>query len=779
MTVKWIPSLAGMTTLLKMTTTHRTLILAASIIGVASQVDAQQISAPQGPTIRQFISPAIPTEIASAKKVDRIAWLAYDEGIRNVYTAAAPNFKPKVVTPFKDDDGIEISQLRISDDGSMVVFVRGLGPNSEGWVANATANPDGQERAIWAARTSGGNAWRVAAGTSPELSPDGRWVLFVQNGQIYRASAAQKNPKSAMDRGEVPFIRAWGTNSAPRWSPDGSRIAFVSNRTDHSYIALYDVAKRTVSYVAPGVDRDASPTWSPDGKQLAFIRRPGFSFSQIIAQNQTADQGAGGRGGRGGGGGGGGAAGRAGGAGGAGGAGAGRAAGADSTSTRNVPGMYSARFPGGYTLAFMVADIATGKVREFWHAEPNDSLFNNINSIRWFGEHVMFGITLQRDESPRQYSVALSGSTRTPVQLISTNGLVEGATSIAVSADGRTLYYCTNANDIDRRHIWLVPMAGGTPKQFSTGDGIEVNPVPLASGSGVAVLYADARQPLSPAIIPAEGGKARVITTLPADFPLDKHVVPTAVTLKAADGLEFYNQLFVPTNIRPGERRPAMVFVHGGPQRQMLLGYHYMSFYHLFYGINQWLQSQGYVVISVNYRSGIGYGRAFRQAPNTGGSGNSEYQDVLAAAQYLQTRADVDPNRIGIWGLSYGGLLTAQALARNSDIFVAGVDMAGVHLRGNSLETNNLSFRSSPISEIARWKSPVLLVHGDDDRNVDFTQTVGLIQLLRAHNIYHELIVIPDDVHETLLESRWHTIWAAFDTFVKRFVWNREVAAMR
>jgi dipeptidyl aminopeptidase/acylaminoacyl peptidase len=303
--------------------------------------------------------------------------------------------------------------------------------------------------------------------------------------------------------------------------------------------------------------------------------------------------------------------------------------------------------------------------------------------------------------------------------------------------------------------------------------------MPLASGSGVAVLYADARHPMAPAIVPADGGKARVITTLPREFPLDAHVIPTAVTLKAADGFEFYNQLFLPRDMRPGERRPAMVFVHGGPARQMLLGYHYMSFYHLFYGINQWLTSQGYIVISVNYRSGIGYGRPFRNAPRTGGGGNSEYQDVLAAAQYLLSRPDVDPTRIGIWGLSYGGLLTAQALARNSDIFVAGVDMAGVHLRGNSLETNNLSFQSSPISEIGRWKSPVLLVHGDDDRNVDFSQTVGLIQLLRSHNVYHELIVIPDDVHETLLESRWHKIWDSFEVFLKRFVWNKEVAPAR
>jgi dipeptidyl-peptidase 4 len=208
----------------------------------------------------------------------------------------------------------------------------------------------------------------------------------------------------------------------------------------------------------------------------------------------------------------------------------------------------------------------------------------------------------------------------------------------------------------------------------------------------------------------------------------------------------------------------------------MLPGYHYMQFYHWSYAFNQWLANQGYVVMSVNYRSGIGYGRSFRTAANTGGRGNSEYQDVLAAGKYLQTRPDVDPTRVGIWGLSYGGILTAQALARNSDIFIAGVDLAGVHLRGNSLEPGNVSYESSAIAAIDKWKSPVLLVHGDDDRNVDFSQTVGLVQLLRAHNIYHELIVIPDDTHESMLHTRWLYTWDRMGEFLKRFVWDKQVA---
>jgi len=190
----------------------------------------------------------------------------------------------------------------------------------------------------------------------------------------------------------------------------------------------------------------------------------------------------------------------------------------------------------------------------------------------------------------------------------------------------------------------------------------------------------------------------------------------------------------------------------------------------LAYAVNQYFTNKGYVVISVNYRSGVGYGRDFRMAPNRGAQGSSEYQDVYAAAKYLQSRPDVDPNRIGLYGLSYGGLLTAMGLSRNSDIFKAGVDIAGVHLWGNSLDTNGTAFKASSVATIDQWKSPVLLVQGDDDRNVAFSQTTGLVQLLRARNIPHELIVFPDEVHDFLVFKKWVLTFTAAADFFNRFL---------
>lgn len=738
----------------------------------AAAVAAQQVDRPIGQSARSatpadYISPAFPVAMAAAKKADRIAWIAYDEGKRNVYFAAAPAYKPVRLTSFMKDDGVDLTDLAISDDGSVVSFVRGHAYNRNDWVANPSSDPAGAERAVWVVRTTPGSVARRLAqidrGT-PQLAPDGSAVLYVKNSQIHRARTAAVAAPTPMDKGDKPYFTVWGSNSNPVWSPDSKRIAFVSDRTDHSYIGVYDIAANRITYLAPGVDRDTNPAWSPDGRKVAFLRRPGLPFGQ---QGQAgiggvgnppgpaAQQGRQGGQGRGG--------------------GQGQAANPNiPAAAHQIPGLTRAAFRGGYTLGFWVADAATGDGHEFWHNQKDDAVFATVTNFTWAGGHAVFQANRPNDEWERFFSVPITDSLSTaqPTLLTTTDGMIEDTSSWRISADGRTFFYTSNAGDIDRRDIWAVPVAGGTPRQVTKGDGIETMPMPVASGQHVAIFHADAKQPQSVAIVQASGGGERILfpNPLPARFPKDAHVVPAAVTLKAADGFEFYNQLFLPKDLKPGEKRPAVIFVHGGPVRQMLLGYHYRHFYHMAYAFDQYLVNQGYVVLSVNYRSGVGYGRSFRNAPNRGGAGNSEYADVLAAGKYLQSRPDVDPNRIGIWGLSYGGVLTAQALARNSDIFKVGVDLAGVHLWGSSLDPESVSFKSSAIGAIDTWKSPVLLLHGDDDRNVAFQQTTGLVQLLRARDIPFELIVFPDDVHDSLIHSRWVYTFERADQFLRKYL---------
>ncbi|HET7556850.1 MAG TPA: prolyl oligopeptidase family serine peptidase, partial [Rhodanobacteraceae bacterium] len=221
-----------------------------------------------------------------------------------------------------------------------------------------------------------------------------------------------------------------------------------------------------------------------------------------------------------------------------------------------------------------------------------------------------------------------------------------------------------------------------------------------------------------------------------------------------------------------GANQPGVIFVHGGPPRQMLLGWHYMDYYSNSYAVNQYLAAHGFTVLSVNYRLGIGYGHAFHNPDHSGPTGASEYQDVLAGAKFLQHADGVDAQRIGIWGGSYGGYLTALGLARNSDIFKAGVDMHGVHdwsrfidlwfgkadaryEQGDRKEAMKVAWESSPDADIASWKSPVLLIQGDDDRNVHFFQTVDLARRLQKQDVPYEELVLPDEIHGFLRHASW------------------------
>jgi dipeptidyl aminopeptidase/acylaminoacyl peptidase len=239
------------------------------------------------------------------------------------------------------------------------------------------------------------------------------------------------------------------------------------------------------------------------------------------------------------------------------------------------------------------------------------------------------------------------------------------------------------------------------------------------------------------------------------------------VTFSSADGLTIHGQLFLPPagGATAGTmRHPAIVFFHGGPIRQMLLGWHPMDAYSYMYGLNQYLASRGYVVLSVNYRGGIGYGMRFRKPPNFGATGASEAADIQGAGLYLRGRADVDPARLGVWGGSYGGLMTALALARYPDLFAVGVDYAGVHdwrrmLFPNASDTTQaaarVAWQSSPMASIDHWRAPVLVVQADDDRNVPYVQAPELITALRARGVAVEAMILPDETHDMLLYRSW------------------------
>ncbi|HEX5499614.1 MAG TPA: prolyl oligopeptidase family serine peptidase, partial [Thermomicrobiales bacterium] len=311
--------------------------------------------------------------------------------------------------------------------------------------------------------------------------------------------------------------------------------------------------------------------------------------------------------------------------------------------------------------AIWIADVASGRAHALWQSP--DTLVGSFPetaggaNLDWAaGDRLVFLADL--DGWPHLYSIATAGGE--PLLLTPGDYMVEDVTE---SPDRKVLVYNANTgttpDDGDRRHLYRVPANAATPVALTSGATIEWSPVITGDGTEIAFIRAGAQRPPLVAIATANGTDLRLLDAkeVPRDFPSAQLVVPRPVTFKAADGWTVHGQLFEHEGGEPA--RPGIIFVHGGPPRQMLLGWHYMGYYSNSYAVNQYLANHGFVVLSVNYRLGIGYGHAFHNPEHWGPTGASEYQDVVAGAKYLQKLPGVDAKRIGIWGGSYGGYLTA------------------------------------------------------------------------------------------------------------------------
>ncbi len=350
-------------------------------------------------------------------------------------------------------------------------------------------------------------------------------------------------------------------------------------------------------------------------------------------------------------------------------------------------------------------------------------------------------------------------------------------THVVFSQDRKRLVYSSTQDDTDRMHIWTVDVEHGSAVRTAQSHAIEDLPQIGADGALFA-LQSDGNQPLHPVALSAGGQWRRLAPeAIPSSFPSSKLVMPRAVTFRAKDGQETHAQLFLPreTTTKP---HPAILFFHRGPKRQMLLGFDPKRTYSWIYAFNQYLVAEGYIVLSVNYRGGTGYGLDYREADNLGPGGGSELNDLLGAITYLRGRQDVDSHRLGIWGPSYGGLMTALGLARASDALAAGVDYSGIHNWStyepiDGADANRRAVESSPIATIDQWHSPVLLVQADDDSVVPFQQAAELIEGLRSHNIDHDVIMIPNEIHDLARYSSWMILFNAADVYFDRHLDKR------
>jgi len=664
-------------------------------------------------SIEDILSAPFPSDLTAAPSGDRIAWVQNAEGVRNVWTASGPDYDGQRVTNYDEDNGQRLGDLEFTPDGDRLIYVRGGYPNRRGVHPNPQSRPEPKDRSIWILNLDDGSPQRLAEGHAPVLSPSGDVLAYLKGGQVWTVSLADTS-----DRTPSAFFTIRGSAATLRWSPDGEKLAFVSNRGDHSFVGVYDRTTGRLRYPDPGVDEDHAPAWAPDSDRLAFVREP-HEEDPAYAPDRTA-----------------------------------------------------------HPWSIRVVNLATNEAQRVWKADSGrGSAFQPIqaeNSIFW-GVDNRIVFPWEKTGWRQLYSVPVDGGGAAAL----TPGSFE-VQFVTMTSDREEIVYASNQSDLHRRHLWRVSVTEGPPTPVTSGTGIEWSPAVTAESETVAFLASDARTPAHAEVKPTGGDRRSLAPNTPPErFPNEHLVTPTPVTFPATDGKQIHGQLFLPPEAKASDERPAVIFFHGGPRRQMLLGFHYRGYYHNAYSLNQYLAHQGYVVLAVNYRGGIGYGLEFREAHNYGPRGASEYRDAVGAGLYLQGRPEVDSSRIGLWGGSYGGYLTALGLARGSDLFASGVDLHGVHdwtairdniARGYPPEeqpaARRRAFNASPMANVEDWTSPVLLIHGDDDRNVPFSETVDLVEAFRTHDVPHDLLVFPDEVHGFLLHENWLRAYrAASDHF--------------
>lgn len=663
-------------------------------------------------SLAQVLSYPYPSELAAAPGGAALAWAVDEQGVRNIWILDGSGAQPRQLTAYTQDDGQELSHLAVSPDGQYLVFVRG-GDHDANWPESqepgADSMPVKPEMQVWSIGLGTGKLQLLGDGDEPAIAPDGKHVAYIHlpERSVWQSSLA------GGDAAQLFFDR--GKASELHWSPDSKALAFVSGRGDHSFIGIYRNPKTPIEYLAPSTSQDFMPRWSPDGAEIAFVRMPGQGGAPIPILKQ-------------------------------------------------VPNSW----------AIWVADVAAGKGKLVWQSP--DTLRGSYPetegeaNLHWLaGGKLLFLADL--DNWPHLYSVPATGG---EARLL-TPGMFM-VEDVSVTADGSRVVYSANRGDTpgdsERRHLYLLQVDSGTQTALTSGETLEWKPKLAGDGKTLGFIQAGVQ---TPPLVTAGSLDDRIWHSqgrerIPPEFPSTGFVTPKSVSFKAADGVVAHGVLFEVTDGKA--KKPALIFVHGGPPRQMLLGWHYMDYYSNAYAVNQYLAARGFVVLALNYRLGIGYGHDFHHPPHWGPTGAAEYKDVLAAARFLKQDPRVDGGRIGIWGGSYGGYLTALALARNSDVFKAGVDMHGVHdwsydlsdwfgggkpqyEEGDHKQAMRVAFLSSPDASVKTWRSPVLLIQGDDDRNVYFHEMVDLVNRLQHQHVPYQQMVLPNEIHGFLRHASW------------------------
>lgn len=361
------------------------------------------------------------------------------------------------------------------------------------------------------------------------------------------------------------------------------------------------------------------------------------------------------------------------------------------------------------------------------------------------------------------------------------------------SPDGRLVLFASNRTNPGHRQLWTVDVQRGSLARLTEAPGTAVEGRWAPDGEQIVYRFCGPQDAADLWLIGAQGGHPRRLTaSLPQTWTADKMIAPAPVTFASAKGWTIHGYLYAPPHRAEGRRYPALVWVHGGPMRQMRDGWHPLHAYAIFHAFMLYLAHRGYVTLAVNFRGGIGYGVAFEQGTYLA-IGVDDVADVVAAGEFLRTLPYVDAARVGVWGISYGGQMTLAALTKHPEAFALGINIAGVwdeaawcrwaqrhyptaaeyfraRLGGDETLHPEVWRQASPRHWVAQMRAPLVTFHGTQDEAVPLEQLDLLVADCVAHEKTFEAHHYPGEAHVFVHRATWADAFRKIERALARYL---------
>lgn len=697
-------------------------VIVAAALSFAASAAAQKNAKSSRLTIEQLIDIKHPSNPVWSPDGKHVVFIWDRAGVANLYVANADGHgQPQALTSFPVG---QVDGAFWSHDSQSVYFPH----NGDLWQVNVGG---GAPKATWTT---------PARETDIVLSPDNTRVGFVRSS----AAGDDESPRhcelivrSLADGSEIQIASDDLSIQGIHWSPDGASLAYTAGAKviHHDEAPAYSGAKiiYRVSEYVPGqiyavriADRQPVPVGTPgEYGGLAWV-----DATHVVFDGQSSDF--------------------------------------------KTYGIFVAEVGGGAPRS--IYEITE---KEFWSIPD----WGEAGAQPWpspDGKWIAF--LSDRDGWDHLYVVPAAGGDA--IQL--TKGHFE-AWRPAWSHDSTRIAF--DANEPDRpgdRHVGIANIGGdpshATVTYVTAGNGTNIEPRWSADDKYLVYQHTDTRNSADFFAIEAKANSKplRLSDSMPAGTDKSQFVEPQFVQFPGADGKLVPGWLFVPKNLDRTKKHPAIIWIHGDGVNQNYNGWHVQRNYAVYYSFHQYLLQQGYVVFAPDYRGSIGYGRDWRNGVFMD-VGGKDAKDAWMSANYLKPLPYVDADRIGVWGLSYGGFFTLIAMTDQPKLFRAGVDVAGVvdyvmyysdpyhggwtaSRIGTPEQNPKVYANASPLSHIDRLERPLLVLHGTSDVNVPYLESVWLIDeaLKKGKGDLLSYMMYPGEFHyftraHVLLDA-WHRV---------------------